>query len=351
MSVDESQGRVDSGFNAAAELNCRAGQLFRSAVARATELRCHVSQIGGATFLDAGTGSNAKSRPGPLGSLEAGLVLARLCLGDYASVDWTPAEADMVVDQAVMVRTDRPIESCLGGQYAGWPLSVKDPAAGDYFAMASGPMRMLRGREEMLHHLGLVHDPKQPATIAVGVLESDELPSQEVVAAVARECGVDAEKVHLAIAPSTSIAGCVQVVARSVETALHKLHALKFDVTKVVSATGIAPVPPPAQPGDTIGGIGRTNDAMLYGAKVSLWIDADDDAINVVADKVPSNTSSDYGQPFAQIFKQYDYDFYKVDPMLFSPAVVTIHSLRSGRTWRSGQMNRGVLLTSFGMED
>lgn len=332
-------------WNPSIELNRRAGELFQNAVSRAVELRCEVVRIGGATVLDAGTGSNANSRPGPLGSLEAGMVLAKLCMGNMAAVELVAAEADLLVDQAIMVCTDRPVEACLGGQYAGWPLSV-----GDYFAMASGPMRMLRGREEMLGHLGLTRIDRCADAIAVGVLESDQLPSDEVIESVAKDCGVHCEPLCLAIAPSTSIAGCVQVVARSIETALHKLHALDFDVTRIVSGTGIAPLPPPAKPGDTIGGIGRTNDAMLYGAKVTLWVDADDEAIESVAGKVPSNTSADYGQPFAKIFKQYDYDFYRVDPMLFSPAVVTMVSLRSGRTWRCGGLNPDVLAASFGMD-
>ncbi|MCM2373531.1 methenyltetrahydromethanopterin cyclohydrolase [Aporhodopirellula aestuarii] len=319
-----------------ARLHARAHALFQDSLLRLLDLRSAVAEIGGATILDCGI-----SQPG---SLQSGLLLARLCLGDYADVTLAPAEADMVTDNAVAVRTDRPVEACLGGQYAGWPVSV-----GKFFAMASGPMRMLRGREEMLEHLGLVSDA-QPDDFAVGVLEADRLPEEDVISQIAVDCGMPAQRVCLGIAPSTSIAGSVQVVARSVETALHKLHALDFDVTRVVSATGIAPLPPCAKPGDTVGGIGRTNDAMLYGAKVSLWVDADDDAIEAVAAKVPSQSSADYGQPFAKIFKQYDYDFYQVDPMLFSPAVVTMHSLVTGRTWRCGRLAPEILRVSFGME-
>ncbi len=58
---------------------------------------------------------------------------------------------------------------------------------------------------------------------------------------------------------------------------------------------------------------------------------------------VPSSSSGDHGQPFAKVFKQYEYDFYKVDPLLFSPAVVTIHNLRSGRTWTSGRVEPEIL--------
>lgn len=324
-------------------LHERARALFVQSLLRASDLRCAVRDVGGASVLDCGVDE--------VGSLQAGLLLAKLCLGDYAEVGLAPAESNMVVDTAVMVSTDHPIAACLGGQYAGWPLSVEK-----FFAMASGPMRMLRGREEMLQHLNLITPADARTRVvggpmhAVGVLESDRLPDADVIAEVATGCGVSAACVCLGVAPVTSIAGCVQVVARSVETALHKLHALDFDVTQVVSATGIAPLPPNAKPGDTVGGIGRTNDAILYGGKVTLWIDAPDEQIESVARKIPSNSSSDYGQPFATIFKQYDYDFYKVDPMLFSPAVVTIHSLASGRTWRAGELSPDLLRASFGMD-
>ncbi|MGB1816811.1 MAG: methenyltetrahydromethanopterin cyclohydrolase, partial [Rubripirellula sp.] len=62
---------------------------------------------------------------------------------------------------------------------------------------------------------------------------------------------------------------------------------------------------------------------------------------------VPSCGSRDYGRPFATIFKEYEYDFYKVDPLLFSPALVTIHSLHSGNTWSHGRIETEILRQSF----
>lgn len=273
------------------------------------------------------------------GSLAAGGVLARLCLGDCADVLLCAADANTLAsNNAVYVRVDQPLHACLGAQYAGWPVQTDD-----FFAMGSGPMRMVRGREVMLKELHLAESAER----VVGVLESDRLPSDSAIALIADQCGVSPSAVNLAIAPSTSIAGSLQVVARSVETAMHKLHELKFDVRTIVSATGHAPLPPPARPGDTVAGIGRTNDAILYGATVTLWVDHEDDAIEDVAANVPSRSSSDHGQPFAKIFKKYNFDFYKVDPLLFSPAAVTIHNLRSGRTWSHGQIETDILRQSF----
>lgn len=312
-------------------LNSLAKQLFDSSVDSAADLNCRAASIVGATILDAGIHTP--------GSIAAGLVMARLCMGDRGTVSLVAADpAQLAVANAVMVQTDDAVRACLGAQYAGWPVQTDD-----FFAMGSGPMRMFRGREATLKELNLA----ESGDAVVGVLESDKMPTESAIELIAGDCNVDPSGVSIAIAPSTSIAGSIQVVARSIETAMHKLHELKFDVTSIVSATGHAPLPPPAKPGNTIGGIGRTNDAMLYGATVTLWVDADDDAIESVSAKVPSGWSSDHGQPFAEIFKRYDYDFYKVDPMLFSPAVVTMHNLRSGRTWTAGAIATDVLRRSF----
>ena len=311
-------------------LNLSAYRLFQQATDQAASLRCSLHTIAQAKVLDAGVETS--------GSLSAGILLARLCLADRAAVSLVPADGSLYSGNLVHVRTDDPLRSCLGAQYAGWPIKTDD-----YFAMGSGPMRMVRGQEPVLEHLNL----RETASPIVGVLESDSMPTASAIEAIRADCDIPAEKIYLAIAPSTSIAGSLQVVARSVETAMHKLHELKFDVGAVISATGHAPLPPPAKPGNTVDGVGRTNDAILYGATVTMWVDQEDELLEAIVAKVPSNSSNDHGQPFAKIFKHYDYDFYKVDPLLFSPAVVTFHNLRSGRSWTAGQLEPSVLRDSF----
>jgi methenyltetrahydromethanopterin cyclohydrolase len=41
-------------------------------------------------------------------------------------------------------------------------------------------------------------------------------------------------------------------------------------------------------------------------------------AAEELAEKLPSGTSRDYGRPFAEIFKAYKGDFYKIDGSLFA---------------------------------
>jgi methenyltetrahydromethanopterin cyclohydrolase len=312
-------------------LNTAAYRLIQSMRERATEIHVCPQTIAGATVIDAGI-----DQPG---SLQAGLLMSRICLGDAAEVTIVPEDADRFAsDMGVFVQSDHPIMACLGGQYAGWPV-----AAGKFFAMGSGPMRLARGREEMLIELALQESPSKVA----GVLESVNLPTDEVLHLIASETKTFPENIGLVIAPAGSLAGSIQVVARSIETSLHKLHALEFDVRTIFSATGVAPLPPPAKPTDIIGGIGRTNDSILYGGRVTLWCDCDQDDIDKGAKAVPSSSSSDYGRPFAAIFKDYDYDFYKVDPQLFSPAKVTIINRRSGIARTFGSINTEVLRRSF----
>src|SRR5439155_5470959 len=132
----------------------------------------------------------------------------------------------------------------------------------------------------------------------------------------------------LLVAPCASLAGSVQVVARSLETALHKMHEIGFDLKNVVSGYGIAPLPPIAA--DEIGAIGRTNDAILYGGLVTVWLRDEDDRLAELGPKIPSSASGDHGAPFAEIFERYGRDFYKIDKQLFSPAVIALVNLKTG---------------------
>ncbi len=311
-------------------INTQTAQHFSQVFDSPTYLGCLTSESSGAKIIDAGVNCG--------GGLEAGLFLAQLCMGGLAKIRLTSiSEAEYGVSQGVWVQTDQPIMSCLGCQYAGWPVQTDD-----FFAMGSGPMRLARGREEVLGELKL----SESVDVSVGVLESEVLPTESALQRIADDCGVTLDALRIAVAPSTSIAGSIQVVARSIETALHKMHELKFDVSTIVSATGIAPLLPPAKRGDIVNGIGRTNDSILYGATVTLWVDHDDDELDDVIERVPSTASPDHGQPFAKIFKQYDYDFYKVDPLLFSPARVVVHNLRTGRTFHAGRIANGLLRES-----
>jgi methenyltetrahydromethanopterin cyclohydrolase len=270
------------------------------------------------------------------GGLDAGIALAEICLAGLGRVDLVPARKELWPGAAVTIRTDQPVAACMAAQYAGWQI-----AGEKFYAMGSGPMRAVRGREELFEKIGL----RESANEVIGVLEAGKLPHEDVCHHIAQECHVEPEKLTLLVAPTKSIAGTIQVVARTVETTLHKMHEIGFDLGRVLSGFGVAPLPPIA--GNDLAGIGRTNDAVLYGGEVTLWLTGDDDSLNEVGPQIPSSASPDHGHPFAEIFERYDRDFYKIDPMLFSPAVVSLNNVDTGTSFQFGETAPQVLHQSF----
>jgi methenyltetrahydromethanopterin cyclohydrolase len=299
--------------------------------ATASALRIAVQYTpNGARLLDCGI--NAE------GGLQAGLTMARVCLAGQAEVALVPGQVGAWPCPLVQVHSDHPVLACMASQYAGWQVAV-----GKFFGMGSGPMRAAYGKEELFDSI----PGREQASAAVGVLETSKLPGDDVTAYLAEKLNLAPSKLTLLVAPASSQAGNVQVVARSLETALHKLYELKFDLGQIVSGFGTAPLPPVAA--DFLSAIGRTNDAILYGGQVVLWVRADDGQLAEIGPKVPSSSSPDHGAPFAEIFARYEQDFYRIDPLLFSPAVIVFHNLRTGKSHAFGRMEPEVLRRSFGL--
>jgi methenyltetrahydromethanopterin cyclohydrolase len=274
------------------------------------------------------------------GSMEAGRLFACACMGGLGQVSFSQQICDFEDPDfrmpVVAVAVSSPHIACMASQYAGW--AVKHDR---YFAIGSGPARALYADEEIFKKL----DYRDQAKTAVLMLEGRELPGEEVAAFVADKCKVRPGQLSLLIAPTASLVGSVQVAARSAETGLHKMAELGFDVRQVASAYGVCPMAPAAA--DDLHAIGRTNDAILYGAQVFFSVRAEDDQIADLIEKIPSAGSRDYGTLFYDLFQRYNGDFYQIDRMLFSPARVEIHNLKSGRTYSAGRLNPSLLRKSF----
>jgi len=85
----------------------------------------------------------------------------------------------------------------------------------------------------------------------------------------------------------------------------------------------------------------------LYGGQAHYTVNADDVELAELVPRIPASASKDYGTPFYDIFKRYDGDFYKIDPLLFSPAEVWLTSVQSGKTYHAGHINPEVLRASL----
>jgi len=173
------------------------------------------------------------------------------------------------------------------------------------------------------------------------VLEVDRAPPKVVIDKLLRDCGLAPEALTLILTPTTSLAGTTQVVARVLEVALHKAHELGFALAHIVDGAGTAPLPSPSA--DGVEAMGRTNDAILYGGRVHLTVRGDDDAARELARALPSRNSRDHGRSFAHIFKEVEYDFYKIDGALFAPAEVWVSNIDSGNTWHGGAPDMELL--------
>src|SRR5262249_29139612 len=280
-------------------LNEAAWRLAAEPAAEAAALRLAVEEVAGARVLDCGVRA--------AGGLRAGLGLARVCLAGRGEVSLHPAGVGDLPWPLVQVTSDEPVTACLASQYAGWQV-----AAGKFFAMGSGPMRAAYGKEALFDRV----PGREAATVAVGCLETRKPPPPEAVELLCGKLGLTPDKLTLLTAPAASLAGTLQVVARSLETALHKLDEIGFAVKQGVSGHGTAPLPPVGR--DEFQAVGWTNDAILYGGRVVLWVRADDAVLAEVGPRVPSSASAMYGEPFARVFEAAGRDFYKIDKLLFS---------------------------------
>jgi methenyltetrahydromethanopterin cyclohydrolase len=318
--------------DAAMSVNASSERLVARLIDDAARLHVDVTRTdGGTVIVDAGV--NAK------GSAEAGILIARICMGGLGRVARRVAlDSAPLWPVFIEVHTSNPVLACLASQYAGWSLSATKEQTGGkkFFSLGSGPARALACKEPLFDELGYRDRHDRGAL----VMEVDRLPPQVVIDKVLNDCGLAPERLVIAVTPTQSVAGTVQVVARVVEVALHKTHVLGVDLAEIVEGSGSAPLPPPAP--DGIQAMGRTNDAILYGGRVHLTVKGDAVAKRLAAE-LPSSNARDYGRPFADIFTSFNYDFYQIDPALFAPAEVWVSSLESGATYHGGKVDKALL--------
>jgi methenyltetrahydromethanopterin cyclohydrolase len=318
-------------------VNLEAKKIVDQMIEDAEELNITVSKLeNGSTVIDCGVNVS--------GSFKAGELYTKVCLGGLAEVGISiPGDlSENFAIPSVKIKTNFPSISTLGAQKAGWSVSV-----GDFFALGSGPARALALKPAETYK---EIEYKDDANIAILTLEADKLPGADVADSIAADCNVSAENVFLLAAPTSSLVGSIQIAGRVVENGTYKmLEFLKFNVNKIRYAAGIAPIAP-VDP-DGLKAMGKTNDAVLFGGRTYYYIESEEgDDIKSLAEQLPSSSSSEgYGKPFYDVFKEAEFDFYKIDKGMFAPAEVVINDLRTGEMFRGGAVNVELLMKSFGL--
>lgn len=309
-------------------------EVFEEMLDYADELQIEVYELDNGTVVaDAGVKAH--------GGYGAGVYLSRLCMADLAEIQLTPFDIKGVLLPGIQVATDYPAVSCMASQCAMWQIK-----ADKYFAMGSGPARVLaRKTSELYEKIGF----EEFSDVAVIVLESNKLPDEKVCALIAEKCGIDPADLRIAVAPTDSIAGLVQVSARIVETGLHKLFTMGFDINTIKSGWGRAPISPIT--GDAAMCMGSSNDAIIYGGETYYTLKYENlEELQQYLKGMPSQASRDWGAPFYKTFKAAGFDFFKVDHNVFAPAKVVMNEIKSRRTFVSGKVNLDVLAESFNLE-
>ncbi len=286
----------------------------------------------GATIVDSGI--KAK------GGFEAGKVITEICMGGCGKAKITYRKYGKLELPSIFVYTDHPVIATLGSQFAGW--QIKE---GDYFAIGSGPARALALKPKEIYEKIGYRDHFDKAVV---VLETDKYPPMKLMKRFAEECKASPENLAITLTPTTSITGATQVSGRIVETGIHKLSKLGLDPKVISYAWGCAPIPP-IHPKFTQA-MARTNDAILYGGTAYYAVEHDDEEeLKQIVNKAPSKASKAYGKPFIEIFKEANYNFYRIDPNIFAPAVLIVNNMKTGRIFKAGEINSETLARSIGL--
>lgn len=298
--------------------NATALPIVEDMISWSDELRVDVREQSNATIIDCSNGG-----------YDAGAFFSEICMGGLGTVGFTEQRIGGIQLPAVQVHTDFPILACLDCQKAEWPIGE---------AIGSGPARCLN------------NTPNRKKTnleenYAILAMETSNEPDKETIAEISSECGVNKEDIFIIYAPTNSLVGSIQISARVIETAVHKLERLGFPLDKIDSGFGTAPIAPISEsPKEALG---KTNDAIVYGGTVNLQVDEITDQIK----KVVSENSDEYGKLMNEVFKEANYDFYKIDDDFFAPAEVVVNSIKTGEIEHYGSVNEKLLKKSFELRD
>ena len=296
-----------------------------------------------------------------MGSFNAGLYLARITAGDLIQFSLTNIDYGDFTLPALNAYSDYPIVATVGGQLGDWEIKYEN-----YFAIGSGPARALAldrkiptavgAKYKELREKGLVtYAPREiyekigyqdKYDKAVIVIEAGKLPPNGVLQSIAESCHVKTEDLYALVAPTSSLAGSVQIAGRIIEVGIHKLGLLGFDFTQISFGSGCAPIAP-VHPDANVA-MGRTNDAIRYGGLTYYVADFDDDEqLKGFVHKVPPTDD----KCFAEIFKNASNGFYDVDLQAFAPAVISVTNARTGKTFSAGHVEIEMLKRTLGIDN
>ncbi len=253
-------------------VNARAGKLVEELVASATALRCAVT-IGeaGERRIDLGASVH--------GGLEAGRRLGEICMGGLGTVSITSASGLERWPLGVVVHSTNPVIACLGE-----PVRRLDhPGAGD--AVSSPSARVPRARSRASRS-----STRSSATSIITTRRPSSSRATRRRRPPSRARSRRPAACNPPISPfstrrrAASPAPCRSRPACSRSRSTRRMRCTsRFE--HIVDGFGVAPIAPPIP--DFVKAMGRTNDAIIYGGRIQLFVRGPDDAAKKLADAAP----------------------------------------------------------------
>ena len=272
------------------------------------------------------------------GSLEAGRRITEISQGGMASTHIGVTETSGIVLPELAVDTWLPKLSAYGLQVSV-ALSEIDPAiriSGPILARFAGG-RLDTPRENLLD-----------AAWGIAVVESDQLPSSEVVDALAHRSSLPTEELAVIVVPTSSVAGATQIAGRINESVLFTMEeSLGIDCSCVSQLLATVPI---ALPTDVSAVSPVTPDDFIhYLGRVILTINRDLGMdLAELASQLVFRSTPIYGKLFTELLAAAGGVFEAIPGLidLNKVAQITVIDQGSGRAFSSGERSESILFSS-----
>lgn len=311
-------------------VNAESMKIVRKMLESPEALGIEVSRFAnGSTLIDVG-----QRAPG---SWQAGRYFTLITAGGLGEVSFESFMLGDVRLPAVRLMVDRPMEACMGCQVAGWRLAGEPDAP-----ILAGPARTLNNPPD--HHVVLsgYRDRYHEGVVTV---QMSRPVTEEMAAIMAKACNLAPDNLYILASRHACLVSTIQVPARGIETAMHRLDLEGFDLHRIQHAYCSGPIPPLID--DEMTSMGRINDALYYGSEVTLYVDAPDEMLEPLVPKVVSEVSPLARRSFAELYRDANYDFHAIPMDAHTPAVLHMTNVKSGRTFSAGHFDDEVLQRSF----
>ncbi|MCK4570334.1 hypothetical protein KAT84_00145 [Candidatus Bipolaricaulota bacterium] len=306
----------------------RSKALLQALAQDACVLGLDVSHLkNGATMIDCGVNVP--------GSLEAGRRITEISQGGMATARIGTVEISGVVLPELVVDSWCPKLSAYGLQVSV-ALSEIDPAV-----RISGPIlaRFAEGR------LDASHDDLRDAAWGIAVVESDQLPSPEIVDALACRSGLPARDLALIVVPTRSVAGVTQIAGRINECVVFTMEeSLGIDCSCVSQLLGAVPIALPTDVGTPFPV--TPDDFIHYIGRVTLTITRDLDVdLAKLASQLAFRSTPIYGKLFSELLEAADGVFEAIPGLidLNKVAQMTVVDRRTGIAFSAGERCESIL--------